>query len=66
MELEEVKAIIKTLPADERRKIALYILELEKDYFRSTVGPQIESDLEGVSKVLQEAFEKIKKTVRGS
>jgi hypothetical protein len=64
MELEELKTVIKTLPADERRKIALYILELEKDHFRDTVGPQIGSDLEGVSKILQDAFEKLRKYVK--
>lgn len=61
MNLDDLKAAIRTLSPEDRRKLALFILELEKDHFRDNVGPQIAEDLEGVGKVLQETFEKIKK-----
>lgn len=61
MDLDALKAEVRTLAPEDRRKLALYILELEKDHFRDNVGPQITQDLEGVGKVLQETFEKIKK-----
>jgi len=60
MTLDELKAQVKTLTPEERRKLALYILELEKDHFKDNVAPQISEDLEGVRKVLQETFEKIR------
>lgn len=63
MELEEIKSAIATLPADQRRKVALYILELEKQHLEKTVGPQIKEDIEGVSNLLQDAFEKLKKVI---
>ncbi len=63
MGIEEVKAAIRELPTDERRKVALYILELEKEHVRKTVGPQIAKDVEDVSKVVQEGFEKLKRFV---
>jgi signal transduction histidine kinase len=66
MELTELKAAIKNLTAEERRKIALYILELEKDHFQGTLGPQIVEDLEGLSRVVQESVQKIKKYVKDS
>ncbi len=61
MELEEIKAEVRNLKVEERRKVALYILELEKDRFQTTIGPQIAEDLEAFSGVIQEAVEKIKK-----
>jgi ribosomal protein S20 len=61
MELDEIKSALKALPTDERRKIALYILELEKEHVQKTYGPQIAEDVESVSKVFQEAVEKLKK-----
>jgi hypothetical protein len=63
MDLEEIKSAIATLPVDQRRKVALYILELEKQLLQQTVGPQIKEDIEGVSKLVQEAFERLKKVV---
>jgi hypothetical protein len=66
MVLEEVKTAIRALPVDERRKIALFILELEKEHVQKTVGPQIAEDLEDVSKVIREAIEKLKKFVNKS
>ncbi len=66
MNLEEIKAAVKDLPADERRRLAVFILELEKDHIKTTLGPQISEDLQSVSKVLQDAAEKIKRTVKGS
>ncbi len=63
MDIEEIKSLIKGLSVQERRKIALYILELEKDHVSKTVGPQIAKDVEDVSKVVQEAFDKLKKFV---
>ena len=64
MQLEELKTAVKGLSVEDRRKLALYILELEKAHIESKVGPQIAEDLEGVSKVLQETFQKIKKAVK--
>jgi hypothetical protein len=66
MELTELKAAVKNLSAEERRKLALYILELEKDHFQGTLGPQIVEDLEGLSKVVQEGVQKIKNYVKDS
>jgi hypothetical protein len=63
MDLAALKDQIRTLTPEDRRTLALYILELEKDHFRDNVGPQIRQDLEGVGKVLQETFEKIKKHI---
>ncbi len=64
MGLEEVKAAIKALSVEERRKVALYILELERDHLQDTIGPQIAQDLESVSRVIQDTVEKIKKRVK--
>jgi hypothetical protein len=64
MQIEEIKAAIKGLTIEERRKVALYILELEKDHFKGTVGPQIAEDLEGVSRVIQETAEKIRQRLK--
>ena len=66
MGIEEIKTAIKGLPANERRKVALYILELEKEYVQKTIGPQIAEDVEDVSRVFQEAIEKLKKFVNKS
>jgi hypothetical protein len=48
MTLDEIKAAIRSLRPDDRRKLALYILEIEKDTLRDNVVPQITEDLEGV------------------
>jgi hypothetical protein len=64
MQVEQIKTAIKDLPVEDRRKVALYILELEKDYFKGTIGPQIAEDLESVSKVIQDAAEKVKQHLR--
>jgi len=63
MGIEEIKAGIRDLSVQDRRRVALYILELEKDHVSKTVGPQITKDLDDVSKVVQEAVEKLKKYV---
>lgn len=63
MELEELKTAIKSLSVQDRRKLALYILELEKEHVSRTVGPQIAKDVEDVSRVVQEALEKLRKYV---
>ena len=39
----------------------LDILELEKEHVSKTVGPQIAKDVDDVSKVIQEALDKLKK-----
>jgi hypothetical protein len=61
--IEEVKSAIKALSVEERRKVALYILELEKDHVRDNIGPQIAGDLDAFSRIVQESVEKIKKVV---
>jgi hypothetical protein len=66
MGLEEIKSTIKGLTVQERRKVALYILELEKEHVSKTIGPQLAADLDDVSKVVQEAVEKLKKFVNKS
>jgi hypothetical protein len=63
MEIEEIKTAIKALTVDERRSVALYILELEKEHMKEKIGPQISKDLDDVSKVVQEALDKLKKFV---
>jgi VIT1/CCC1 family predicted Fe2+/Mn2+ transporter len=64
MSIDEITAAIKNLSVDERRKVALYILELEKEHIKGTIGPQIAEDLESVSKVIQGAAEKIKQHLK--
>jgi hypothetical protein len=64
VELDELKSVIKGLSLEERRKLAMYILELEKNHLQATLGPQIAEDIDGVSRVLQDAVEKIKKSVK--
>ena len=63
MGLEEVKVAVKNLGVEERRKVALYILDLEKEHVQNTIGPQIAEDVEAVSKVVQDAIQKLKKFV---
>ena len=65
MELEEIKSAIKNLTVRERRQVALYILELEKQHVQNTIGPQIAEDVNAVSKVAQDAIQKLKKFVDG-
>jgi hypothetical protein len=64
MGIEEITAAIKNLSTEDRRKVALYILELEKNHIKGTIGPQIAEDLESVSKVIQDAAEKIKQHLK--
>ncbi len=64
MDLEGLKNTVRDLSAEDRRKLALYILELEKDHFQKNIGSQIAEDMEGFSKVIQESAEKIKKTLK--
>ncbi len=60
MTLDEIKTAIRDLAPRDRRAIALYILELEKDAIRDTVGPQVSEDLDAVRKALLDAFDRIK------
>jgi len=64
MQLEELKTAVKGLNPEDRRKLAFFILELEKDYFKDTVAPKIIEDLEGLSKTVQEVAERVKKNVK--
>ena len=66
MTLDEVKTAIKRLTAQERRNVALYILELEKEHVQNTIGPQLAENAEAVSKVVQEAIGKLKTFVNKS
>jgi hypothetical protein len=66
MELDNIKTEIKNLSPAERRKLAVYILELEKEDVREKYGPQIERELDKASKAFQEAFEKLKTFVNKS
>ena len=63
MELEEVKVIVKELSPEERRKIALYVLELEKEHVRKNVGPRISEELDNALGVIQDGIEKLRKYV---
>ena len=65
MGIEDIKSAIKTLTAKERRQVALYILELEKEHVQKNIGPQIAEDVDAVSKVVQDAIQKLKKFVDG-
>lgn len=64
MQLEEIKTEVKNLTTEDRRKLALFILELEKQHVQNSLSPQIVEDLEGLSKAVQDAIEKIKKHVK--
>ena len=66
MGIEEVKNIIRNLSVDERRKVALYILELEKEHVQKTIGPQMAEGVDAVSKVVQESLEKLKRLINKS
>jgi hypothetical protein len=66
MDLETLKDAVKDLSPENRRKLALYILELEKDQFQKNVGTQISEDIEGFSRAVQEAAEKVKQTLKGT
>ena len=63
MSIEEIKAAINGLTVEERRKVALYILELEKEHVKKTVGPQITKDLDDLSATVHDAVEKLKKFI---
>ncbi|HEX7573480.1 MAG TPA: hypothetical protein VF514_10320 [Bacteroidota bacterium] len=63
MGIEEIKAAIKNLSPEERRKVAVYILELERDHIQETIGPQIAEELEAFSRIVQDSVEKIRKMV---
>ena len=65
MTLEALKDAVKDLAVEDRRKLALFILELEKDHFQKNVGTQIAEDIEGFSRAVQEAAEKVKQALRG-
>ncbi len=66
MGLEEIKTAVKALSVEDRRKVALYILELERDHLQDTIGPQIAQDLESVSRAIQDTVDRIKKRVKNS
>lgn len=59
MPLDQIKSAIRTLTPQDRRKVVLYILELEKEH----IGPQIAEDIDAVSKVVQDALQKLKNYV---
>ena len=63
MGLEEIKSAIRGLSVEDRRKVAVYILELERDHVKENIGPQIAADLDAFSKIVQDSVEKIKKVV---
>lgn len=63
MGIEEIKNAVKSLSTEDRRKVAVYILELERDHVQNTIGPQIAEDLEAFSKIVQDSVEKIRKMV---
>jgi hypothetical protein len=65
MTLDDVKTAVRGLSPEERRKVLLYVLELEKDHIRDHVAPQVMEDLEGITRAAQEAFEKIKDRFKG-
>jgi hypothetical protein len=64
MTLEQLKTEVQGLSKEDRRKLGTYILELEKQYFQETVGPQLREDLDGLTKVAQETIEKVSKSLR--
>ncbi len=64
MTLDELKVAVKSLGPEDRRKLALFILDLEKDHFKDSVAPQILEDLQGLTKAIEEAAEKVKKHVK--
>jgi hypothetical protein len=64
MTLEQLKTEIQALTKEDRRKLGTFILELEKQYFQDTVGPQLREDLDGLTKAAQDAVDKISKTIR--
>lgn len=66
MQLDELKSEVRNLRPEERRKLALYIFELEKDHLQATVGPQIADDIEGVSRAIQDVADKIRNAIKGS
>jgi hypothetical protein len=63
MGIEEIKSAVRSLTAKDRRQVALYILELEKEHMQQTIGPQTAEDVDAVSKVVQDAIQKLKKFV---
>lgn len=64
MTLDQIKTEIQALPKEDRRKLALYILDLEKQYVQDTVGPQLREDLEGLTKAAQDAVDRISRAIR--
>ena len=63
MGIEDIKTAIKDLSVEDRRKVALYILELEKEHVQKTIGPKIAEDLDAFSKIVQDSVEKLKNAV---
>lgn len=63
MELEEVKGAVRELSPEERRKIALYVLELEKEHIQKNVGPKISEELDNALGVIQDGIEKLRKYI---
>jgi hypothetical protein len=65
MDLESLKTTVQSLTVEDRRKLALFILELEKDHFQKNIGSQLAEDMEDFSRTIQEAAEKVKKALGG-
>lgn len=63
MGFEEAKAAVKGLSPEERRKIALYVLELEKEHIQKNVGPKISEELDNALGVIQDGIEKLRKYI---
>ncbi|MDL1892876.1 hypothetical protein FBQ87_08295 [Sphingobacteriales bacterium CHB3] len=63
MGIEEAKAAVKELSPEERRKIALYVLELEKEHIQKNVGPKISEELDNALGVIQDGIEKLRKYI---
>ncbi len=64
MNLDEIKSVVRQLGKDDRRKLALYILDLEKQGLQQSLGPQIADDIDAFGRVIQDAVEKIKRVVK--
>ena len=63
MGFTEVIAEVDNLSSEERRKVLLHILELEKDRVQKKYGPRIAEELDGLGKFVQDSIEKLKQVV---
>jgi len=64
MSPEEVESGIRNRAIEERRTAALFIPEPEKEHLQKTVGPHNADVLNGVSRVVEEPVEKLRKLLR--